>query len=49
MVEGTGLTSAAISRIVNTQYIDHIAYSSAYLIAEWLEVHVEELSMLEKN
>ena len=39
MVEGTGLASAAISRIVNTQHIDHIAYASAYLIAEWLEVN----------
>jgi len=48
MAKGTGLTTAAISRIVNTQHIDHIAYSSAYLIAEWLEVHVEELARLEE-
>jgi transcriptional regulator with XRE-family HTH domain len=43
MVEGTGLTSGAVSRIVNNRTLDHVPLSSAVPIARWLGVHVEEL------
>ena len=43
MVEGTGLTSAAISRIFNNRTLDNTSFLSAYAIAKWLEVPMEEL------
>ena len=42
--EGTGLTDAAISRIMNHETIDNVTYASAFVIAEWLGVSIEELS-----
>jgi transcriptional regulator with XRE-family HTH domain len=43
MAEGTKLTSAAISRIVNHPTLDNVAFLSAYKIAKWLGVSMEEL------
>jgi transcriptional regulator with XRE-family HTH domain len=43
MAEGTELTDAAISRIMNSRTLDHLTLLSALAIAAWLEVHVEEL------
>ena len=43
MAEGTQLTDAAISRILNSRTLDHFTLLSTLAIAAWLEVHVEEL------
>jgi transcriptional regulator with XRE-family HTH domain len=43
MAEGTKLTDAAISRIVNNRTLDNTSFLSAYMIAKWLEVPMEEL------
>lgn len=43
IVEGTGLSSGAVSRIVNNRTLDNVAFQSAYLIARWLGVPMEEL------
>jgi len=42
--EGTGLTGAAISRIMNHDTIDKLTYASAVAIAQWLGVPMEELA-----
>jgi transcriptional regulator with XRE-family HTH domain len=44
MAQGTGLTDAAISRILSYETLDNLAYGSALVIAEWLGVSMEELS-----
>jgi transcriptional regulator with XRE-family HTH domain len=43
LAEATNLTDAGISRIMNNKTLDNISLASAYVIAKWLEVHVEEL------
>jgi transcriptional regulator with XRE-family HTH domain len=43
LVEGTKLTSGAVSRIVNNYTLDNVAFSSAFKIAKWLGVPMEEL------
>jgi transcriptional regulator with XRE-family HTH domain len=47
LADGTGLTDAAISRFMRYDTLDNIAYSSAFAIAEWLGVSMEELSQRE--
>lgn len=43
MAEGTNLTAPAVSRIVNNRTLDHVEFASAYKIAKWLGVSMEEL------
>jgi transcriptional regulator with XRE-family HTH domain len=40
---GTGLTGAAISRIMRQENIDNLTYLSAKALAQWFEVSMEEL------
>ena len=44
MAQATGLTDAAISRILTYETLDKLAYGSARAIAEWLGVTMEELA-----
>ena len=43
LAEGTNLTTGAVSRIVNHPTLDNVAFSSAFKIAKWLGVPMEEL------
>ena len=49
LVEGTKLTSGAVSRIVNNYTLDNVAFLSAFKIAQWLGVHMEELVVDEEE
>ena len=44
MAQATGLTEAAISRIMKHETIDNVTYASLVVIAEWLGVSMEELA-----
>jgi transcriptional regulator with XRE-family HTH domain len=44
MAKGTGLTDAAISRILTYDTLDKLAYGSARALADWLGVSMEELA-----
>ena len=46
---GTGLTGAAISRILRQENIDNLTYMSAKALAQWLEVSMEELGQEESS
>ena len=49
LAEGTKLTTGAVSRIVNNYTLDNVAFSSAFKIAQWLGVHMEELVVDEED
>lgn len=44
VARGTGLTDAAISRILHYETLNKLAYGSATALAEWLGVTMEELA-----
>jgi transcriptional regulator with XRE-family HTH domain len=44
MAKGTNLTDTAISRFMRYETLDSIAYSSALVMARWLDVSMEELT-----
>ena len=46
---GTGLTGAAISRILRQENIDNLTYLSAKSLAQWLGVSMEELGQEESS
>ena len=46
---GTGLTGAAISRIMRQENINNLTYMSAKALAQWLGVSMEELGQEEAD
>jgi len=47
LAEGTGLAQSAISRLMNYEYLDNVPFINLYPVAQWLEVHVEDLARVE--